>query len=88
MKKKTAKKMASAKKVKVVDSAALYQVLVQQHDNVHFKTHAQTFEVDGEPVEYHLRQPGDEPALKIKGKWYVVRIRDLAKSILKKIGGE
>lgn len=64
------------------------EIPVHRHENVFFKAHAQTFEVDGEPVEYHLRQPGDEPAVFVRGKWYVVRIRDLAKAIIKKIGGE
>ncbi|MBN2685082.1 MAG: hypothetical protein JXR40_07370 [Pontiellaceae bacterium] len=76
-----------SQRLKIIDSATLLEVLIQRHDHVHFKSHAQTFEVDGEQVEYHLRQPGEEPALKIRGKWYVVRARDLAASIIKMIGG-
>ncbi|MBN2684981.1 MAG: hypothetical protein JXR40_06855 [Pontiellaceae bacterium] len=76
-----------SQKLNIIDSTALYEVLISKHEQVHFKSHAQTFEVNGEPVEYHLRQPGDEPALKIRGTWYVVRARDLAEAILNKIGG-
>jgi len=88
MKKNPTKKLTVSKKLNVLGATELLQVPLHRHDHVYFKAHAQTIEVDGEPVEYHLRQPGDEPALKVRGKWYIVRIRDLAKAIINKIGGE
>lgn len=58
------------------------RVALQRVENVFFRSKAQSFEINGQPVEYHLRQPGDEPALRIRGKWYVLRIREVAEAIL------
>lgn len=80
--------MSKGKKreLKIESKASVFMVPVWEHQAVHFKSKSQVFEVEGELVEYHLRQPGEEPALKIRDKWYVLRIRDLATAILMAAG--
>lgn len=58
------------------------EVPTSEHNNMAFKSFAQRFEVDGEPVECHLREPGKDPAIQIKGKWYVVKFKDIAAALL------
>lgn len=66
-------------------STTTIEVPVHQHDNVAFKARAQSMDVDGEHVECHLRQPGNDPAIHVKGKWYVIRLKDIAHALIEQL---
>ena len=77
--------MAKVKTLKKANAGPVIELAINEHDGVPFKSFAQSLMIDGEPVECHLRQPGNEPALQIKGKWYVVKFKDVAHALLEHI---
>ena len=74
--------MSKLKAPRKANTVARVEVPVYQHENVPFRSAAQQFEISGEFVDCHFRQPDNEPALKIKGRWYVIRLRDVAQALI------
>ena len=74
--------MAKSKKGR--NSSAI-KVQFKEHDLVAVKSFGRTFHVDGQVVDCYLRQPGNDPAFRIDGKWYVVPLNGVAEALIEQV---